>query len=172
MTPRLLDQLFRRGPAPPAEPLRGPLRGELLGAAHLAERVRDMARGQRLRPASQGYCAAPLLNRLIETRRILGDIHARLSARSADDAHIGPAGEWLLDNFHIVREHIREVRQSLPRGYYDELPELATGPLAGYPRVYELAITLISHSEGRVDLDNVNRFIDTFQSVRPLAKGW
>jgi cyclic beta-1,2-glucan synthetase len=171
MTPRLLARLFRRGPAPPAEPLTGPLRGELLGAEHLAERVRHMARGQRLRPASQGYRAAPLLNRLLETRRILGDIHARLSARSADDAHIGPAGEWLLDNFHIVREHIREVRQSLPRGYYDELPELATGPLSGYPRVYELAITLISHSEGRVDLDNVNRFIDTFQSVRTLAIG-
>ena len=171
MTRLLLGRLLRRGPAPPAEPLTGPLRGELLGAEHLAERVRAMARAQRLRPASRGYRAAPLLNRLIETRRILGDAHARLSARSADDAHIGPAGEWLLDNFHVVREHIREVRQSLPRGYYGELPELATGPLAGYPRVYELAITLISHSEGRIDLENVDRFIDTFQSVSTLVIG-
>ena len=40
------------------------------------------------------------------------------------------------------------MRESLPRGYYRELPELARGPLAGYPRVYELAITLISHTEG------------------------
>jgi cyclic beta-1,2-glucan synthetase len=171
MTPRLLRRLLRRGPAPPAEPLTGPLRGELLGAEHLAERVRAMAAAQRLQPASRGYAAAPLLTRLIETRRILGDVHARLTARSADDAHIGPAGEWLLDNFHVVREHIREVRQSLPRGYYRELPELATGPLAGYPRVYELAITLISHSEGRIDLENVNRFIGTFQGVRTLAIG-
>jgi cyclic beta-1,2-glucan synthetase len=171
MTAGLLGRLFRRGPALPAEPLTGPLRGELLGAERLAERVRAMARGQRLQPASRGYRAAPLLKRLVETRRILGDVHARLSARSADDAHIGPAGEWLLDNFHVVREHIREVRQSLPRGYYSELPELATGSLAGYPRVYELAITLISHSEGRVDLDNVNRFIDTFQAERILTIG-
>ncbi|MEZ0336228.1 MAG: hypothetical protein ACAI18_19725, partial [Gemmatimonadales bacterium] len=65
---------------------------------------------------------------------------------------IGPAGEWLLDNYHVVVEHIGEVRESLPRGYYRQLPELRAGPLSGYPRVYELAITLISHSEGRIDL--------------------
>jgi cyclic beta-1,2-glucan synthetase len=171
MMPRLLDRVLRRGPAPPPEPLTGPLRGELLGAEHLAERVRAMARGQRLQTVSRRRRAAPLLTRLMETRRILGDVHARLSARSADDAHIGPAGEWLLDNFHVVREHIRDVLQSLPRGYYDELPELASGPLAHYPRVYELAITLISHSEGRVDLDNVDRFIATFQEVRTLSIG-
>ncbi|MFZ5625198.1 MAG: GH36-type glycosyl hydrolase domain-containing protein [Gemmatimonadota bacterium] len=68
-------------------------------------------------------------------------------------------------------EHIGEVRESLPRDYYRELPELATGPLAGYPRVYELAITLISHSEGRIDLDNVSGFVAAFQQVATLAVG-
>ncbi|HSJ26489.1 MAG TPA: glucoamylase family protein [Longimicrobiales bacterium] len=171
MMPFPLGWLFRRGPEPPAEPLAGPLRGELLGAEHLAERVRAMARAQQVRPATRPRRTAPLLNRLTETRRILGDVQERLSARSADDAYIGPAGEWLLDNFHVIREHIREVHQNLPRDYYEELPELASGLLAGYPRVYELAITLISHSESRVDLDNVTRFIDTFQEVQTLAIG-
>ena len=84
---------------------------------------------------------------------------------------VGPAGEWLLDNFHVVQEHIREVRESLPRGYYRELPELAEGALAGYPRVYELAITLISHTEGRIDLENVDLFVAAFQRVAPLSIG-
>jgi cyclic beta-1,2-glucan synthetase len=84
---------------------------------------------------------------------------------------VGPAGEWLLDNYHVVQEHIGEVRESLPGGYYRELPELAGGPLAGYPRVYELAITLISHSEGRVDLENVTGFVAAFQQVAPLTIG-
>ena len=84
---------------------------------------------------------------------------------------VGPAGEWLLDNYHVVQEHIGEVRESLPSGYYRELPELAGGPLAGYPRVYELAITLISHSEGRIDLDNVSGFVEAFQKVSALTIG-
>ncbi|HVE79258.1 MAG TPA: hypothetical protein VNA89_10375, partial [Gemmatimonadaceae bacterium] len=70
-----------------------------------------------------------------------------------------------------MQEHIREVRESLPRGFYRELPELADGPLAGYPRVYQLTITLISHTEGRVDYDNVGLFLDAFQQVAPLTLG-
>jgi len=70
-----------------------------------------------------------------------------------------------------VQDHIGEVRESLPGGYYRELPELGGGPLAGYPRVYELAITLISHSEGRIDLDNVNGFVGAFQQVATLTIG-
>ncbi|MEX0893598.1 MAG: glucoamylase family protein [Gemmatimonadota bacterium] len=76
-----------------------------------------------------------------------------------------------MDNFHVVQEHIREVREALPRDYYRELPELASGRLAGYPRVYELAIALISHSEGRIDRDNLELFVTAYQSVTPLSIG-
>jgi cyclic beta-1,2-glucan synthetase len=71
----------------------------------------------------------------------------------------------------VIQEHIFEVRESLPRGFYHELPELAQGTLAGYPRVYELAITLISHTEGRIDLENVDRFVGAFQEVAALGIG-
>jgi cyclic beta-1,2-glucan synthetase len=102
---------------------------------------------------------------------VLRDTHARLKAGSDRQVDAGPASEWLLDNFHVVQEHIREVRETLPRGYYRELPELASGPLAGYPRVYELAITLIAHSEGRVDGDNLGLFVRAFQEIDTLAIG-
>ncbi|HMH56517.1 MAG TPA: hypothetical protein VK535_09690, partial [Gemmatimonadales bacterium] len=101
---------------------------------------------------------------------MLEEAQSRLTA-SDGTLDVGPAGEWLLDNYHVVQEHIGEVRESLPGGYYRELPELAHGPLAGYPRVYELAITLISHTEGRVDLDNVTGFVEAFQEVSPLTIG-
>ena len=120
----------------------GPIRGELLGAEHLAERARALARDQQLAAEREGWRRAPLLARLDTTREILDDAQTRLTAAGNRDVDVGPAGEWLLDNFHVVQEHIREVRESLPSGYYRELPELASGPLAGYPRVYELAITL------------------------------
>ena len=114
---------------------------------------------------------ARLLTRLDSTRQILDNIHARLAEASLRNVDIGPAGEWLLDNFHVVQEHVREVHQSLPRDFYRELPELASGPLTGYPRVYEIAITLISHTEGRIDLENVDLFVDAFQEVVVLSIG-
>lgn len=150
--------------------LTGPIRGHLLGTDQLADRARRLARGQRAvvrrlrRPAR-------LLARLHATERLLDAIHERLLQAVGDDVDVGPAGEWLLDNFHVVQEHIREVRASLPRGYYRELPELSRGTLAGYPRVYDVAICLISHTEGRIDLDNVAAFVEAFQEVSPLSIG-
>ncbi|MBR9988630.1 MAG: hypothetical protein KFH98_02685, partial [Gemmatimonadetes bacterium] len=151
--------------------LSGPLRGELLGTDQLAEKARSVARKQRLAVKARGREAAPLLVRLTETRRILRRTHALLAGSAERDVDVGPAGEWLLDNYYVVQEHIREVIETLPRSFYRELPELEAGLLAGYPRVYELAITLISHSEGRVDVDNLELFVSAFQDVSPLSIG-
>ncbi|HEX2188245.1 MAG TPA: glucoamylase family protein, partial [Longimicrobiaceae bacterium] len=168
---RFLSRFSVRASPGRDELLSGPIRGELLGADQLADRARAVAGRQRLSSTPPGRREAPLLARLSETRGILDDAHDRLAAGADRDVDVGPAGEWLLDNFHVVREHIREVRETLPRGYYRELPRLAGGHLAGYPRVYELAITLISHTESRVDLDNLERFVAAFQEVEPLSIG-
>src|SRR5439155_19618519 len=98
------------------------------------------------------------------------DAHGRLTA-AAELTEVGPAGDWLLDNRHVVQGHSREVRASLPGSYYRELPELAAGPLAGYPRAYEIATTLISHTEGRVDIENTDLVVGAFQQVSPLRIG-
>ena len=153
------------------ELLSGPIRGELLGAEHLAARARSVARGQRVAFDLRPLRSAPLLVRLDSTRRILRRAQARLVGASAAGVDCGPASEWLLDNFHVVQEHLDEVRDSLPAGYYRELPELISGPLAGYPRVYEIAISMISHSEARIDLATVDVYTEAFQSVKPLNIG-
>ncbi|HET9039358.1 MAG TPA: glucoamylase family protein, partial [Gemmatimonadales bacterium] len=167
---RFLDRVLARRSDAREELLTGPIRGELLGTEHLCERAQELAEGQRLstRPARR---RTPLLARLNGTRRILDDAHARLTDASDRGVDVGPAGDWLLDNYHVVQEHIGEVRESLPRGYYRELPVLSGGPLSGYPRIYELAITLISHSEGRIDLENVSCFVQAFQDVAVLTIG-
>jgi cyclic beta-1,2-glucan synthetase len=151
--------------------LAGPIRGELLGAEHLAERARALAREQRLEPGRRGPRRALLLARLNDTRRILAGAQQRLSTAAAGGAELDPAGEWLLDNFHVVQEQLREVHESLPRDYYHELPALASGALAGYPRVYELVITLISHTEARLDPENVDLFVAAFQESATLSIG-
>ncbi|HEX7973312.1 MAG TPA: NAD(P)H-dependent oxidoreductase subunit E, partial [Anaerolineales bacterium] len=61
------------------------------------------------------------------------------------DRLIAPAGEWLLDNFYLIEEQIRTARRHLPKGYSRELPRLLSGPSAGHPRVYDIALETISH---------------------------
>lgn len=149
--------------------LSGPIRGELLGAEQLADRARAVAAGEHLREGRRIW-RAPLLARLSDTKGILDAAYARLSV-TAERSEVGPAGDWFLDNYHVVQEHIREVHASLPKRYYRELPELDAGPLAGYPRVYELAITLVSHTEGRIDSEGMEQFVSAFQQVSPIRIG-
>ena len=112
----------------------GPIQGDLLGAEHLAERARMVARGQKV-VAPGALHRARLLTRLDDTRQVVERAYTRIARESASGGETDPSGEWLLDNYHVVQDHIQEVRASLPRGYYRELPELATGPLTGYPRI-------------------------------------
>ena len=152
------------------ERLVGPIRGELLGAERLAEHARAVARRQRVRPSGKGR-RVPLLERLEETYDILVEARDTLGDAADEGIDISPAGEWLLDNFYTVEENIREIRAALPKGYYRELPELASGSLARFPRVYEIAIELIAHTEGHLDLTNTELFVREFQRVTPLRIG-
>jgi len=154
-----------------SEDLVGPIRGEVLGADRLAERARAIARQHTLLPSKKKRGLGPLLERLDDTRAVLRRVYERLNDGVERELDISPAGEWLLDNSYIVQEHIREIRTSMPKGYYQELPKLAAGTLAGYPRVYELAIELIAHTEGHIDTDNIALFVGEYQKIAPLGMG-
>ncbi len=84
---------------------------------------------------------------------------------------ITPAGEWLLDNFHLIEEQMRIARRHLPKGYSRELPRLAHGPSKRLPRVYDIALQTISHGDGRVDPDSLARFVAAYQTVTVLTLG-
>ncbi len=169
--PKILSRLFGRSRDGAGEELVGPIRGEVLGAERLGERARAVARGHHLLPAQKQRGSGPLLLRLEDTRNVLDRVYYELNTGAERGLDISPAGDWLLDNFYIVQEHIREIRTNLPKGYYEELPKLATGSLAGYPRAYEVAIELIAHTEGHLDLDNITLFVREYQTVTALRMG-
>ena len=88
-----------------------------------------------------------------------------------EERAITPAAEWLVDNFHVVDEQLREIRDDLPPGFYRELPKLAEGPLAGYPRVYGIAWAFVAHTDSRFDPEALRRFLHAYQRVDPLTIG-
>ena len=84
---------------------------------------------------------------------------------------IAPAAEWLVDNFYLIEEQVRLAKRHLPKDYAKELPRLKTGPNAGRPRVYDLALEIISHVDGRVDIESLSAFVQSYQRVEPLRLG-
>jgi len=117
--------------------------------------------------------AAPdkLLPRLDDNERVLVETYDLVTAAVAAGLRVSPAAEWLLDNFYLVEEQIRTARRHLPKAYGRELPRLASGPTAGYPRAYAIAIELISHVDGRLDAVSLDAFVASYQGVKPLKLG-
>lgn len=112
-----------------------------------------------------------MLQQLVRNGRLLVEAFRRIAAAAAANQTLMPDAEWLLDNFYIVEEVLREVRLDLPRGYYRKLPKLATSSLTGYPRVYALALALIAHTDSNLDEAHITHFVQAFQTVAPLTIG-
>ena len=112
-----------------------------------------------------------LLPRLEDNERVLLAAYDVVTEAATPGQRIVPAEAWLLDNFYLIEQQISLARRHLPRGYSRQLPRLAEGQSAGFPRVYDLALELISHMDGRVDRDNATHIVAAYQSVEPLKLG-
>jgi len=145
-----------------------PLRSELLSAALMEQNGRIIARAHLLAPKPHHD---RLLGRLDENEHVLLDIHRLLTEDVRADLRITPAGEWLLDNFYLIEEQIRTARRHLPKSYNRELPHLINGAEGGFPRVYAIALEIISHGDGRVDPENLLSFVAAYQSETILKLG-
>jgi cyclic beta-1,2-glucan synthetase len=144
------------------------IRAAVYGPEHLEQHAHRLAAAATVEP---GRAAGPLPGRFQHVARSLVRSHRWIANLYGQRQTIGPDAEWLLDNFHIVGDAIREVRTDLPRGYHAELPKLATGPLAGFPRVYALALELIAHADSSLDESNITHFVQAYQTVVPLSIG-
>ncbi|PYM57431.1 MAG: glycosyl transferase, partial [Candidatus Rokuibacteriota bacterium] len=106
-----------------------------------------------------------------DSGRVLLQCYRAIAAVIREEGAITPAAEWFVDNFHIVEEVLREVREDLPRGFYRQLPKLAEGPLHGYPRVLGLAWAFVAHTDSHFEPETLQRFVSRFQRVQPLTIG-
>jgi cyclic beta-1,2-glucan synthetase len=108
---------------------------------------------------------------VLDNGRVLLDCYRAVVEVIRDEREITPAAEWFVDNFHIVDEGLRDVRNDLPEGFYRQLPELVDGPFAGYPRVFALAWAFVAHTDSRFDPAALHGFVAAFQRVQPLTIG-
>ena len=145
-----------------------PLRAELFSTAQMELHGRSLAQAHAV---STTHMPDQLLARLASNEQVLLHACSSLTAALQQDRQLTPAAEWLLDNFYLIEEQIRTAKRHLPKGYSKELPRLQKGPSAGQPRVYDIALETISHGDGRVDPENLRRFIAAYQQVTPLRLG-
>jgi cyclic beta-1,2-glucan synthetase len=146
-----------------------PIRSELFSGDRLEQHARTLADAQRV--TDRHKRDRRFAKRLEDNGRVLLDAYRGIETAVRDGRAITPADEWLLDNFYLAQEQIRQIRKDLPRGFYRGLPKLAEGHLAGYPRVFGLGWAFVAHTDSRFDRELLLRFVAAYQRVQPLTIG-
>ncbi|MEP7118961.1 MAG: carbohydrate-binding protein, partial [Acidobacteriota bacterium] len=145
-----------------------PLQDELLDLDRLREHARALAAAL---PVGRSTRGRNRLDRHADNALAIGRAYQLLTDDARYQRLLSPAADWMLDNHHLVMAELRALRRDLPEGYYDELPALSTPSELADVRVYEMALELVRHTDSRLDRHQFTTFLNSFQSVTPLAIG-
>jgi cyclic beta-1,2-glucan synthetase len=145
-----------------------PFRSELYSSDQLNNHGKTIASSHQLQTTRS---SDHLLKRLADNENTLLEVRNLLVGNIKAGKTISPGAEWLIDNFYLIEEQVVLARKHLPKGYSEALPALANGRFAGMPRVYDIVLEIISHSDGRVDEHNLASFVAAYQTTTELTLG-
>ena len=130
-------------------------------AAHAHASIHFQARPGVARPAL-------LSQQIQEYQTVLHKAYIQFTQAPKQEIALSYAAEWILDNYYVIEQSIRQIREDLPAGYYHQLPLLSEGPHANLPRIYAVALQLTFLPGNALDTEQVQHFIRVYQDVQPL----
>ena len=143
------------------------IREELFGPERLEHHAESLGRSQTI--AVRPRRVLNLTTRLKQNAAVLLAAYRFNGAALLEGQSVPLAAQWLLDNYHLVEQQLEQIASDLPSGYYRQLPKLASGPFAGYPRVFELAWAYVAHTDSLISGEVLRRFVHAYQAVQPLT---
>ena len=75
--------------------------------------------------------------------------------------------EWLMDNFYVIEQAVRQVEEDFPANYYQRLPKTREG----WTRIHIVATVNTQREDARLELDQIRHFLNIFQETTPLSTG-
>ena len=82
--------------------------------------------------------------------------------------NIHPAGEWILDNFYIIEETVKQIEKQLPLKKYKKFLGISNGNYQGFARIYVLASEIVAYTEGKIEKEDLEEYIASYQTKRTL----
>ena len=108
-----------------------------------------------------------LIKRLREWDLVLQNAYAVFKSVPAKDASSSRAREWMLDNFYVVKQTLRQVAEDLSSDFLSQLPLLDSG----LPRIFALAREWIGYNQSQLSIPQSEIFVRDYQQVTPLTIG-
>ena len=80
-----------------------------------------------------------------------------------------PAGEWLLDNFYIIEETVKQIQKELTLKKYMNFLGIANGRYKGFARVYVLATEIVAYTDNKIEKEELEDYLASYQEKKTLS---
>ncbi len=141
--------------------------GTLLDKKQLENHLQKVAANHNLmnRSSKETYPIPQLLNNY-ETIKIVYNLlnqHVKLGISTH------PAGEWLLDNFYIIEETVKQIQKELTLKKYMNFLGIANGRYKGFARIYVLAAEIVAYTDNKIEKEDLEDYLASYQEKKTLS---
>lgn len=144
------------------------IRGASLSEEVLEDHARTIAR-EHSASVNLSSSSWPLA-RMNDNYSVILSVCKSLNEDAAQKRTVPPAAEWLLDNFYIVEEQVKSIRRDLSKKEYNNLPVISKGPSKGHARILAIAMELVSHTDGQIEIGTLLKYLEAYQSHTVLLE--
>lgn len=141
--------------------------GTMLEKAQLQKHLEKIASSQSITTKSQKD-TYPVPG-LLENFKTIEEVYNLLNEHLKLGINIHPAGEWLLDNFYIIEETVKQIQKELPLKKYTNFVGIANGEYKGFARIYVLASEIVAYSDNKIEKENLSDYLESYQTKKTLS---
>lgn len=106
---------------------------------------------------------------LIENFKTIEEVYNILNEHLKLGINIHPAGEWLLDNFYIIEETVKQIQKELPLNKYMNFVGISNGEYKGFARIYVLASEIVAYTDNKIEREKLEDYLISYQRKKTLS---
>ncbi len=105
---------------------------------------------------------------MLENYAKIKNVYNLLNEHIKLEISIHPAGEWILDNFYIIEETVRQIEKEMTIKKYTNFLGIQNGKYAGFARIYVLATEIVAYTDNKIDGENLEKYLQAYQTKKTL----
>ncbi len=141
--------------------------GTLLDKNQLVKHIEKRASEHNIKSYSNSD-TYPIPN-LIKDYKFILETYNLLTKHIKLGIKIHSAGEWLLDNFYIIEETVKNIKNELTEKRYKNYPIISNGMYKGFARIYLLAAEIVAYTDNKIDEDILEICLSAYERKKILS---
>ena len=105
---------------------------------------------------------------MLENYATIKHVYSLLNEHIKLGINIHPAGEWILDNFYIIEETVRQIEKEMTLKKYTNFIGIQNGKYIGFARIYVLASEIVAYTDNKIDGENLKKYLQAYQTKKTL----